>query len=282
MSGNEDENFTFDRSFHKKNLGLGSFLSEFRSSSNEEPDNDNKLVKTDAELRRLCDVTPVNVDKASSSNRPEDNHEFYCHICDVSCNSELMLEAHFNGKQHRKKAAKVESANDSLPQQHQLPQHPVDKHDLRELVKSCPEPVVGLAYVEEVFAESQTSVQSGYYCMLCQTKAYAQNMLSHVLGVKHRNQYFHEKFAWPTLDSIQAKIKAAAVEKSEGKEPEKIRIVCSDKKYPWPPGKEPLPTTDQQQGCDNNQEDVVKVPFKLTSHLISRLVSLNSVLCRMY
>jgi len=121
---------------------------------------------------------------------------------------------------------------------------------LKEKIKECNEPLVGLAHVREVLPMSNPEMEPHYYCNLCNQQGQANCMLLHLKGRIHRQRWVDMKY-WGVAEMVdlsQADLKAKAKEMDERKEEEErvrrgepsvIETIYSDEAFPWPAGKAP-------------------------------------------
>jgi len=121
---------------------------------------------------------------------------------------------------------------------------------LREKIKECNEPLVGLAHVREVLPISNREMEPHYYCNLCNQQGQANCMLLHLKGRVHRQAWVDKKYRGVAdmVELSQADLKVKAKEFDERKdeeervkrgEPSAIETIYSDEAFPWPAGKAP-------------------------------------------
>ncbi|KAL8618017.1 hypothetical protein ACOMHN_021737 [Nucella lapillus] len=137
------------------------------------------------------------VKKAEESEEEEEadyNVGPYCDLCELHLPSAHMLWRHMSGKKHMK-ALKAMDAGRPLPKkiQERKAENPSSSsvgEEVSSIEKSfasltADEPVVGLGFVVETFDQSEDL----FICELCGSKCNQNNMVLHVIGLKHRMAY---------------------------------------------------------------------------------------------
>ena len=173
-------------------------------------------------------------------------NSYECKVCKISCNSESVYQAHVNGRRHKKKLSDAGSS----------PCEPVTKKakvkDLRQMLLETYEPCIGLHYLEELLPSNPSGEEPIYLCNLCCVSANSTPMFTHLTGFKHRQKYLEMRYNERDLDKSQISLKCQHIHDQEGRRLDLIKTICSDEKYPWPPGKapwsgQPVGTTPQSE-----------------------------------
>jgi len=181
----------------------------------------------------------------------EERPTFRCMVCNLELNSEDTFASHVRGVRHVKNEKLQSAARGEIlvvpPSTQTRVKVPVT---LREKIKECNEPLVGLAHVREVLPISNREMEPHYYCNLCNQQGQANCMLLHLKGRVHRQAWVDKKYRGVAdmVELSQADLKAKAKEMDERKEEEErmkrgeqsaIETIYSDEAFPWPAGKAP-------------------------------------------
>ena len=92
---------------------------------------------------------------------------FFCKVCHIDCNSDDALEAHLNGKNHKKKLRKLnlEEEECGAPPVKLAPKW---VYLSQKVMSEVSEPVLGMQYVDEFLKEtSPAESEPRYTCNLC-------------------------------------------------------------------------------------------------------------------
>ena len=132
---------------HRKMAGVGMFLSQGVST-------------TSTSYSQDLDYEPTVSVKDYA--RP-----FFCKVCHIDCNSDDALEAHLNGKNHKKKLRKLnlEEEECGAPPVKLAPKW---VYLSQKVMSEVSEPVLGMQYVDEFLKEtSPAESEPRYTCNLC-------------------------------------------------------------------------------------------------------------------
>lgn len=217
-----------------------------------EMDPDEKLMKEKMGFSNFTAKWQNNLDENEEVNvKEEERPTFWCVVCDLELNSEDTYESHLRGVRHVKNEKLQSAARGEIlvvpPSTQTRVKVPVT---LKEKIKECNEPLVGLPYVREVLPCSNREMEPHYYCDLCNQQGQANCMLLHLKGRVHRQAWVDKKYrgAPDMVELSQADLKAKAKEFDERKdeeererrgEPSAIDTIYSDEAFPWPAGKAP-------------------------------------------
>jgi len=212
---------------------------------------DEKLMMEKMGFSNFTAKWQTNLEEKEEVEVKEERHTFRCLVCDLELNSEDTYASHVRGVRHVKNEKLQSAARGEIlvvpPSTQTRVKVPVT---LKEKIKECNEPLVGLAYVREVLPLSNQEMEPHYYCDLCNQQGQANCMLLHLKGRVHRQAWVDKKYrgAPDMVELSQAALKAKAKEMDErGDEEERMRrgedsAICSvfsDEAFPWPAGKAP-------------------------------------------
>ncbi|CAL1295305.1 unnamed protein product [Larinioides sclopetarius] len=123
-------------------------------------------------------------------------NDYYCEVCKLTLNSEIIFSTHMVGKRHKKVVRQlseqkvVESTVMEITESQNFPIPPgVDRIELydkkskiQEICEDADLLIVGLDYVREIRGYEDTK----YFCDLCSTQCIANSIMRHLVGLKHR------------------------------------------------------------------------------------------------
>ncbi|XP_076435366.1 uncharacterized protein LOC143275269 [Babylonia areolata] len=135
---------------------------------------------------------------AEKSTEAEDESEVdynvspYCEVCELYLPTEQLLWRHMSGKKHLK-ALKALDSGKPLPKKVQERRNGVSSSSTEGVSQfvnafasmTADEPVVGLGFVVEMYNETEDL----FVCELCDTKCNHNNMVLHIIGLRHRMNY---------------------------------------------------------------------------------------------
>jgi len=223
------------------------------SSGDEEdmkPDPDEKLMMEQMGFSKFTAKWQTELEEKEVEVK-EERPTFRCMVCDLELNSEDTYASHVRGMRHVKNEKLQSAARGEIlvvpPSTQTRVKVPVT---LREKIKECNEPLVGLAHVREVLPISNREMEPHYYCNLCNQQGQANCMLLHLKGRVHRQAWVDRIFRGNAdmVELSQADLKVKAKEMDERKdeeervrrgEPSAIETIYSDEAFPWPAGKAP-------------------------------------------
>ena len=165
------------------------------------------------------------------------NQPFYCKICHVDCNSDVMLENHVNGTKHKKKLKQLgnEDPDQVLPANSKdiknVPKHVSLEHKLMT-VRDSNEPVIGLQMIEEVVrASSMENFEPRYRCTLCLVTSEVDPMYQHIIGQKHQKKYLTTVLRKNCETKEDVKYYAQEVDRKERRNSNTIYKIVDDAEY---------------------------------------------------
>jgi len=183
---------------------------------------------------------------ASKLQTKKQKKTYYCNTCKIELNSEDTMISHMKGTKHMKKALAAQAeGGQPVVQQIENPAPTRKKVCIRlqQKIRETNHKIVGLRFIKEFIACSNSEMEPHYECHLCETKGMSNCMYSHILGQQHRQNYVdHICDHNPTMINLsQAELLNFATEYDENKPglEELIETRYSDDEYPWPDGMEP-------------------------------------------
>nr|XP_057903021.1 uncharacterized protein LOC131101700 isoform X2 [Doryrhamphus excisus] len=147
-----------------------------------------------------------------------------CTVCDKSARGLSLYKIHLTTQGHLKKEEAVVAAGGGV-RERSVPMFKDILHYLDYL--KLDEPIIGLNYVEEVYRHTPNSdLGPKYTCILCNTTAHLPEIVSHIIGRKHRQKYMESKrpdlVTWDK-DSLMAqggkmiRTRAEIIERQDGR-----------------------------------------------------------------
>jgi len=182
---------------------------------------------------------------ASNLKTKKQKKTYYCYVCKIELNSEDTLISHMKGTRHMKKALAQTEGGHPVVQQIENPAPTRKKVCIRlqQKIRETNHKIVGLTFIKEFIACSNSEMEPHYECHLCETKGMSNCMYSHLLGQQHRQNYVdHYSNQDPHMMNLsQAELLRFATEHDENRPglEELIETRFSDDEYPWPDGMEP-------------------------------------------
>merc|ERR1719508_347551 len=178
---------------------------------------------------------------------------FYCQTCMIDLNSEDTMTSHLNGVKHMKKQLAMEArqTQNGQPFTNKHAIVPVANPEakkkvpirLQDKIKESSIPMVGLDYIKEFIAVSDSEMEPHYECSICDKQGQANGIFSHLMGQRHRYEFVARLYAGDPSTAMlsQTELLDMARKHDENKPgfADKIRTRFSDEEYPWPAGKEP-------------------------------------------
>jgi len=177
---------------------------------------------------------------------------FYCQTCLIELNSEDTMTSHLKGVRHMKKQLALEEKQRQSGQPIQQAIVPIANPEptkkkvpirLQDKIRETSNPIVGLDYIKEFIAVSDSEMEPHYECSLCESQGQANGMFSHLNGQKHRQQFMLMKYG---NDPVKVRLSqadllrmAGQLNENVGRFQDRITTRYSDEEYPWPAGKEP-------------------------------------------
>ena len=174
---------------------------------------------------------------------------YYCDLCKLELNSEDTMKAHMAGSKHMKKTLAAAQQQDiaDIPSIRPI-QNPAStrvKIPIRLQVKisDSPLPVVGLNFIKEYIACSNSEMEPHYECDLCGTQGQANCMFQHLVGARHRqaavDDFYNNDPEKISLTQAELLRFAEDYNENDDRISERITTKYSDDEYPWPAGMEP-------------------------------------------
>ena len=123
---------------------------------------------------------------------------YYCSTCMIELNSEDTMVSHMKGVKHMKKQLAMDERNRNLGQPVKQAIVPIKNPEptkkkvpikLCDKIKESSNPVVGLDYIKEFVAVSDSEMEPHYECSICDSQGQANGMFSHLMGQKHRQEF---------------------------------------------------------------------------------------------
>ncbi|XP_052232117.1 uncharacterized protein LOC127845316 isoform X3 [Dreissena polymorpha] len=157
-------------------------------------DLDDDTVKYIQERRDL-NLRDLNPSEIGKNHLPDDYH---CAICEIRCTGPLGFRSHLDGKQHRSNLD-LAAKGVRLKSKKKVPTGiMMETKDfpakIKKLIETSGETlaIVGLDFVTE-FQTSDYKAAPRYVCNLCESKCDGSTIIPHVVGAKHRLNYFKHK-----------------------------------------------------------------------------------------
>lgn len=152
----------------------------------------------------------------------EDDGFVECTVCEKSLRGDTLYKIHLTTPGHLKKEDSL-VAEGKIVREHIMPKFRDFLHYLEYL--NLDEPIIGLSFLEEV-ANFEPQLGPRYTCKLCNLTANLAEMVSHVIGRRHRQKYVELKrpdlVSWDnhTINTQGGKImraKAEIIERQNGR-----------------------------------------------------------------
>merc|ERR1719186_2090291 len=169
----------------------------------------------------------------------------------IALNSEDTMASHLKGVKHMKKQLAMEAKQRQNGQPITPTIVPVANPEtkkkgpirLQDKIKESSIPMVGLDYIKEFIAVSDSEMEPHYECSICDKQGQANGIFSHLMGQRHRYEFVARLYAGDPSTAMlsQTELLDMARKHDENKPgfADKIRTRFSDEEYPWPAGKEP-------------------------------------------
>ena len=115
---------------------------------------------------------------------------YWCDVCSIELNSEDTMMSHMRGAKHMKKSlAKSMPENPIRPISNPAPTRKKQPVRLQQKIIETNHKIVGLTFIREFIACSNSEMEPHYECSLCETQGMSNCMFQHLIGQSHRQKY---------------------------------------------------------------------------------------------